>query len=86
MGDWTCRNRSLQFAFDKSHGASTMSDSFDKMILKDGRVGTIAEVLEPGIASEFERSTRDDGTALDITTAYQDEVAAVFEPFSMAEC
>ena len=85
MGDRACSNRPFQFAFDKSHGAPTTSDSFDKTILKDGRVGIIAEALELGVAYEFDHPTRGDGSALDITITYQDDVAAVFEPFSMAE-
>jgi len=61
-------------------------DSFDKIILKDGRVGIIAEALELGVAYEFDHPTRGDGIALGIMTIYQDGVADVLEPFLEAEC
>lgn len=54
-----------------------MPKLFDKVKLKDGTIGTIAEVLEPGVAYLFEYATPNGSSSFEVTTIYHDDIAAI---------
>ena len=51
-----------------------MPDLFEKVRLRDGTIGTIAEVLEPGVAYLFEYETPDGPDRFEVSTVYQGDI------------
>ena len=54
-----------------------MPKLFDKVRLKDGTIGTIAEVLESGVAYILEYETPNGPSRFEVTTVYQDDIEII---------
>ena len=59
-----------------------MACEFDEVLLRDGRVGTVCEVLEPGVAYLFEWPTPGGSHAFGQDTIREGDIERVLVPFS----